>query len=117
MSDHRESVESPSPSADGAGGAHLSREQLLEYVKRQRGRIKALEAELSGSRAEEDLQATLSTLHDQRVADAAKIEALETTVARLQQQLAEELMTASGTDRRSSSDLRFPIRRCAATWC
>ena len=112
-------MESPSPSTDGSGGAQLSREQLLEYVKRQRVRIKALEAQVAASRDEgpssladydttaaesgeersggADVQSVILSLQAQRSADATKIEVLEASVAQLQRELAEkELMPTPG---------------------
>ena len=54
-------MESPNPDSGSSG--HLSKEQLLEYLKKQRAKIKSLEARLEAQQAPKEEEKGDATLH------------------------------------------------------
>jgi cell division septum initiation protein DivIVA len=94
-------MESPGPGSEGPG-SQLSREQLIEYVKKQKSRIKTLESQLASTEVPTDhhdnsetvqLRAFITELREAKSADETKILDLEQAVAAL----IEKLNNSSGT--------------------
>lgn len=99
-------MDSPAPSE---GGSHLSKEQLLDYVKKQKAKIKALEAA-----AKAGVPVDQTNLVDElRAQDAIKIQELTSSLNLLQSQLATKEEAVAGKEstriHRKDSHISLPL--------